>query len=139
MQILTIHLPIKTKGHTDIIDITHKVQDELDKRKLNHGQVTLFVPGSTGAFTTMEYEPNLSVDIKRAFEKIAPEDADYAHHLTWGDHNGHSHVRASLLGPSITVPFENKKLTLGTWQQIVFIDFDTSSRNRNIILQIMGA
>ena len=138
MKIITSHLSIKTKGNTDIIDITGKVQAILENHPIRQGQVTIFVQGSTAGLTTMEFEPNLAQDIKEAFEGIAPESKDYAHHLTWGDHNGHSHVRASLLGPSLTVPFKEKKLTLGTWQQIVFIDFDTSGRSRKLIVQIIG-
>ena len=138
MKFFTTHLAINTKGNTDIIDVTNKVQALLKDYNLKEGQVTLFVPGSTGGLTTMEFEPNLAKDIKNAFENIAPENMEYAHHMTWGDYNGHSHVRASILGPSLTVPFKEKKLTLGTWQQIVFIDFDTTHRSRKIILQIMG-
>lgn len=138
MEIFTGHITLNTKGHTDIIDITHKVQKELEKCKLKEGQVTLFVQGSTGGLTTMEFEPNLAKDIKDMFEKIAPEGAEYAHHMTWGDYNGHSHVRASLLGPSLVIPFKEGNLTLGTWQQIVFIDFDTAKRNRKLLTQIIG-
>lgn len=138
MKLFTTYLSLTTRGNTDIIDITKKVEAQLENHNLKEGQVTLFVPGSTGGLTTMEFEPNLVRDIQGVFENIAPEDMEYAHHLTWGDHNGHSHVRASLLGPSLTVPFKEKKLTLGTWQQIVFIDFDTSRRNRKLVMQVMG-
>lgn len=138
MKLFTTCLTLTTKGDTDIIDITKKVQAQIENYNLNEGQVALFVPGSTGGLTTMEFEPNLAKDIKRTFEKIAPENMEYAHHMTWGDYNGHSHVRASLLGPSLTVPFKEKKLTLGTWQQIVFIDFDISRRNRRLIMQLIG-
>lgn len=138
MKLFTTYLTVSTKGYTDIIDMTTKVQAQLENYNLKEGQVTLFVPGSTGGLTTMEFEPNLVKDIKSAFENLVPENMEYAHHMTWGDYNGHSHVRASILGPSLTVPFKEKKLTLGTWQQIVFIDFDTAHRSRKIILQIMG-
>ncbi len=138
MKLNTTYLSLSTKGNTDIIDITGDVQREIDKHDMKTGQVTVFVPGSTGGLTTIEFEPNLAEDIRKAFEKIAPRNGDYAHHLTWGDYNGHSHVRAALLGPSLTVPFREKKLTLGTWQQIVFIDFDTSPRKRKLIVQILG-
>lgn len=138
MKIHTTYLPVKTKGNTDIIDITGDIQDKIDKYDMKEGQVTIFVPGSTGGLTTMEFEPNLGEDIRKAFERLAPEGMDYAHHLTWGDDNGHSHVRASFLGPSLTVPVREKRLTLGTWQQIVFIDFDTSPRTRKLIVQIIG-
>ena len=138
MRLFTTYLVLKTKGNADIIDITDKVQKQVEDSNLKEGQVTLFVPGSTGSLTTMEFEPNLAKDFKEAFERIAPKNMEYAHHATWGDYNGHSHIRASLLGPSLTVPFKEKKLTLGTWQQIVFIDFDTSSRTRKLSLQIIG-
>ena len=138
MKLSTAHLVLKTKGNTDIIDITVKVQEQLENSGMEEGQITLFVSGSTGSLTTMEFEPNLVKDLKDAFERIAPENMEYAHHITWGDHNGHSHIRASLLGPSLTVPFRKKRLTLGTWQQIVFIDFDTSGRTRKLLLQIIG-
>ena len=138
MKLLTKYITLTTKGNTDIIDITGRAQKQLNECGLREGQVTFFAQGSTAAFTTMEFESNLAEDIKRLFENIAPEDAEYAHHMTWGDHNGHSHLRASLLGPSLTVPFKDKRFTLGTWQQIVFIDFDTSSRNRKLIMQIIG-
>lgn len=138
MRLFTSYLVLKTKGNADIIDITDKVQKQIEDSNLKEGHVTLFVPGSTGGLTTMEFEPNLAKDLKEVFERIAPENMEYAHHRTWGDYNGHSHIRASLLGPSLTIPFKEKKLTLGTWQQIVFIDFDTSSRTRKLSLQIIG-
>ena len=138
MKLFTTYITVSTKGHTDIIDITSKVQTQIENHNLKEGQAVLFVPGSTGGLTTMEFEPNLVKDIKKVFENIAPENMEYAHHMTWGDYNGHSHIRASLLGPSLTIPFKDKKLILGTWQQIVFIDFDTSSRNRKLIMQIVG-
>ena len=138
MKIVTTDLSLSTGGNTDIIDITGHVEKKVRAGDLKNGQVTVFVPGSTGGLTTMEYEPNLAQDIKMTFEKIAPSKDDYAHHLTWGDRNGHSHVRAAFLGPSLTIPFKGKRLTLGTWQQIVFIDFDTSPRNRKLIVQIIG-
>jgi secondary thiamine-phosphate synthase enzyme len=138
MKLFTSYIEVSTKGHTDIVDITKKVQDHVVPYNLKEGQITLFVPGSTAGLTTMEFEPNLVKDIKKVFEHIAPEDMEYAHHMTWGDYNGHSHVRASLLGPSLTALFKNKKLLLGTWQQIVLIDFDASTRNRRIAVQIIG-
>lgn len=138
MKLFTTYLKLSTKGNTDIIDITGEIQRQLNKCGLSEGQVTLFVPGSTGGITTMEFESNLAKDIKDAFEKIAPESIEYAHHMTWGDYNGHSHVKASILGPSLTVPFKDKKLTLGTWQQVVFVDFDTTERSRKLIMQIIG-
>jgi len=139
MKLFTTYLTLTTKGSTDVIDITDRVQAQLENYNLKEGQIVLFVPGSTGGLTTMEFEPNLVKDIKNAFENIVPKNIDYAHHMTWGDHNGHSHIRASLLGSSLTVPFKEKKLILGAWQQIVFIDFDTSRRNRELVLQIIGS
>ena len=138
MKLFTTFITLNTRGNTDIIDITDKVRLQLKRYNIKEGQVTIFVPGSTGGLTTMEFEPHLVKDIKDVFEKIAPENKEYAHHMAWGDYNGHSHVRASLLGPSITVPFKEKKLTLGVWQQIVFIDFDTSNRDRKLVMQIIG-
>jgi secondary thiamine-phosphate synthase enzyme len=138
MKIFTTDIAVATKGNTDIMDITGKVQAQIENCNLREGQVVLFVPGSTAALTTMEFEPNLAKDIKRMFERIIPKNIEYAHHMTWGDYNGHSHVRASLVGPSLTIPFRDKKLTLGTWQQIVFIDFDTAGRNRKLLVQIIG-
>jgi len=137
MKIFTDEITLKTKGNADIIDITGEVKGLLKKYGASEGHIVLFVRGSTAGLTTMEFEPNLAKDIRRAFDKIAPEGEEYAHHMTWGDHNGHSHVRASLLGPSITVPFKEKNLVLGTWQQIVLIDFDTSSRSRSVTTQII--
>lgn len=137
-MVITKSLRLKSKGETDIIEITRDVENAVQKSKLKNGIVTLFVPGATGALTTVEYESGLVSDLKEAFEKWAPRQGQYAHNLKWADGNGFSHVRASLLGPSITVPFSNGELTLGTWQQIVFIDFDNRPRSREIVLQIMG-
>ena len=138
MKLVTKYLNLKTKGNADMIDITCEVEKEIAAAGLKEGQVTVFVHGSTAGLTTIEFEPNLVKDFKKLFERIAPEKLEYAHHMTWGDYNGHSHVRASLLGPSLTVPFKEKRLALGTWQQIVLIDFDTSGRARKLSLQIIG-
>jgi secondary thiamine-phosphate synthase enzyme len=129
---------IETKSGTDIIDITPHLSEILSKSKIKSGIVCVFVPGSTASISTLEYEPNLVKDIKRALEKIAPEGGEYEHHKTWHDDNGFSHVRACLLKPGITLPFENRKLILGTWQQVVLLDFDTRDRQRKIIVQIIG-
>jgi secondary thiamine-phosphate synthase enzyme len=139
MEVITKSLKIKTRGNTDILDITSEVQKIIKETKLSQGQATVFVPGSTAGITTIEYEPGLLKDLPRAFERIAPQDIEYAHHLTWGDHNGHAHVRASLLGASKSFPFSEGELILGTWQQIVLVDFDEHPRNREIIVQIIGA
>lgn len=138
MPVFTDTISLSTRGHADIQDITAQAQDVLHKYGLKEGSLTLFVPGSTGALTTVEYEPGLLKDLPEAFERLAPSNQRYHHDDTWHDGNGHSHVRASLLGPSLVVPFSAGKLLLGTWQQIVFIDFDNRSRNRSIIAQVMG-
>ena len=137
-MIITKTIKLDTKGETDIIDITSKVRTLLSETKLKNGVVTIFVPGSTGTLTTIEYEPGLMKDLPRALQKIVPKGEHYDHHETWHDDNGHSHVRASLMGPSITIPIKNGNLLHGTWQQIVFVEFDTRPRNRNIIVQIVG-
>jgi secondary thiamine-phosphate synthase enzyme len=128
----------KTNGEVDIIDITDNIQTVINKSKIKNGIACIFVPGSTGSITTIEYEPGLKKDFPRALQKIAPKEEHYDHHETWHDDNGHSHVRASLMGPSITIPINDGRLIHGTWQQIVFVELDTRSRNRNIIIQIIG-
>jgi secondary thiamine-phosphate synthase enzyme len=138
MDVLTNEIRVQTKGNNDILDITALVQTEITRSKMKDGTVTIFVFGSTAAVTTLEYEPGLKKDIPIALEKIAPYNADYEHHKTWGDYNGSAHVRAALIGPSLVVPFKDSNLVLGTWQQIVLLDFDTHPRDRRIILQIMG-
>jgi len=138
MPVCTKYLKLNTKGRTDIIDITQMVQESLSALKISRGVVTVFVIGSTGAVTTIEFEPALVADMKRFFEDIISSKKEYEHDRTWGDANGYSHIRASLLGPSVTVPFDDKKLCLGTWQQIIFIDFDNRARSRNIMLQFIG-
>jgi secondary thiamine-phosphate synthase enzyme len=129
---------IRTNGEVDIIDITNQVQSIVNKSKIKNGIVCIFVPGSTGTITTIEYEPGLMKDLPRALQKIAPKGEHYDHHETWHDDNGHSHVRASLMGPGITIPLIDRRIIHGTWQQIVFVEFDTSPRNRNLIVQIVG-
>ena len=138
MNIITQSFKIKTKGNTDILDITSQVQKIIKNSKLKEGQATVFVPGSTAGVTTIEYEPGLLKDLPEAFERIIPENIEYAHHLTWGDHNGHAHVRAALLGASKTFPFTDSSLILGTWQQIVLVDFDERPRSRKVVVQIIG-
>ncbi len=130
---------IRTKGYSDIIDITNNVQDIISKyAKSDTGIVNIFCPGSTGGITTIEYEPGLVKDIKTYLEKFLPYNERYAHHNTWHDDNGAAHLRSAFIGPSICVPFENKRLILGTWQQIIFIDFDTRPRNRTLIVTIVS-
>ena len=131
-------LTFATAGHSDIIDITAAVSDKVAEGGLQDGQVFLFVPGSTAALTTIEYERGVLGDLKEAIERLAPEGLPYHHDERWGDGNGHAHVRAALLGPSLTIPVIRGTLCLGTWQQIVLIDFDNRPRKRQIILQLCG-
>lgn len=138
MQVFTKYIKINTKGHTDIIDVTPQVQETLDESGLQEGQLTVFISGSTAGITTIEYEPGLLKDIPEALEKIAPTGKMYHHDATWGDGNGSAHVRASLVGASFTVPFVNGRMLLGTWQQIIVLDFDNRSRSRNVVVQLMG-
>lgn len=138
MNIITKTLFYQTRGENDILDITEDVTRELNTTKMKNGIITIFIPGSTGAITTIEYEPGLLLDLPNTLEKIAPRNLSYEHEKRWHDGNGHSHVRASLIGPSLTVPFADNVLTLGTWQQIVFLELDARNRRRKIILQIMG-
>lgn len=121
-----------------MIDITHLVEAVVDKSRMNIGICTVFCKGSTGSVTTIEYEDGLLKDFPDAMERIAPKNEEYAHDKRWGDGNGHSHVRASLVGPSLTIPFVNGKLTLGTWQQVIFVDYDNRPRNRNLEIVIIG-
>ena len=131
-------IKLKTKGETDIINITDQVVSCVSGCGLKSGIAVVFVPGSTGSLTTIEYEPGLVQDIKASFEVIAPRGGEYQHNIRWQDGNGFSHVRAAMLGPSLTIPFSDKKLLLGTWQQVVLIDFDNKPRSRELIVQILG-
>jgi len=131
-------IEMKTRGHADLLDITDEVAARVRASDIGSGIVTVFCPGSTGALTTIEYESGALSDLKRLFDEIVQPDREYAHNLRWGDGNGHSHVRAALLGPSLTVPFVDGELQLGTWQQIVFVDFDNRSRTRRLVVQIVG-
>ena len=138
-MVKTEQIQVTTRGNSQVIDITGQVGEAVADSGLAAGVVTLFHMGSTGGLTTMEYEPGLvNHDLRAAFERIAPEDDSYEHEKTWDDDNGHSHVRASLLGPSLCVPFVDARLTLGTWQQIILVDFDTRDRARTVVCQIMG-
>jgi len=131
-------ISINTKGFSDIIDITPNVLSCVEQAGISSGLVTLFCPGSTGTLTTIEYEPGVLRDLQEALEKITPSDIPYHHDKRWGDGNGFSHVRAALMKPSLSIPIIDGKPTLGTWQQIVFIDFDNRARSRNIVVQIIG-
>jgi len=136
--VITKNIHLKTGGQTDILDITEKVAAEVASSGITSGTVTVFVAGSTAGVTTIEYEPGLIADFKNAWQRIAPLGIPYEHDSRWGDGNGFSHVRASFLGCSLVVPFTDKSLSLGTWQQIVVVDFDNRPRSREIVLQIMG-
>ena len=138
-MIHTGKIHVATRGHTDVIDINDQVAAIVAESDVRAGVATVFVIGSTAAITTTESEPGLLThDLKAFYEKIAPADAYYKHEATWHDDNGHSHVRASSLGPSLTIPIVDGRLTLGTWQQVVLIDFDTRGRERSVIVQVMG-
>jgi len=132
-------ISIRTRGNGHIVDITEQVGAAVSRTGVSEGAVVVFHIGSTGGITTTEYEPGLAnYDIEAAFERIAPASARYEHEETWHDDNGHSHVRAALLGPSLTVPISDGRLTLGTWQQIVLVDFDTRARTRTVVCQVIG-
>ena len=138
MAVRTFRESIQTRGNGHILDITSAVSQAVESSGLSEGLATVFVTGSTASVTTIEYEPGLVHDLTEAFERLYPRAMEYRHHERWGDDNGHSHVRASMLGPSVSVPFTSSKLTLGTWQQIILVDFDTSPRSRDYIIQILG-
>lgn len=131
-------ISFSTKGFSDTIDITDRVDSVIGHSKIKDGLVTVFCPGSTGSITTIEYESGVLKDLQKAIEKIAPSDIPYEHDKRWGDGNGFSHVRAALMKPGLTIPLIKGKLTLGTWQQIVFIDFDNRKRDRKILVHIIG-
>ena len=129
---------VHTHGQGDVQDVTGAVERALADSRIRNGIATVFVSGSTAGITTIEFEPGVVSDLDRAFEQIAPRATEYKHHLRWGDDNGSSHVRAGLLGPSLTVPVRDSSLTLGTWQQIVLVEFDTRPRTREIVIQLLG-
>ena len=138
MKVISKTIQLSSKGQDDVIDITKQVSNVVKDSNIENGTVTIFVAGSTAAITTIEYEPGLIKDFPEMLSRIIPKNIEYEHDNTWHDGNGHSHVRASLIGPSLTVPIINGRLTLGTWQQIVLLEMDTRPRNRNLILQIMS-
>ncbi len=138
MKVITDSIETATHGHTDIIDITQDVQRILNRSGLREGSVNVFISGSTAGIASIEFEPGLLKDVPEAFEKFAPTGVTYHHDATWGDGNGYAHVRAALLGASFTVPFKNGQLLLGTWQQIVVVDFDNRPRKRSVVVQMMG-
>ena len=138
MKVITKIVQLRSSKENDIIDFTEQTSEALKESKLENGIVTAFIPGSTAAITTIEYEPGLRRDFPKMLSRIVPKDIQYHHDDTWHDGNGHSHVRASLIGPSLSIPFSNGRLILGTWQQIVMLELDTRQRERVITLQILG-
>jgi len=138
MPVRTGSLSLTTLGNTDICDITKDLQRLVVDSGLKSGLLTVFCPSSTSGLTTVEFEPGAVADLKRLFEELIPSGRDYAHNATWEDGNGHSHMRASLLGPSLTIPFVEKTLLLGTWQQVVYVDFDNRPRHRELVVQMVG-
>ena len=137
-MVITTRLSLQTQGNADMHDITDAVAQAVRASGLKDGIATVFTSSSTSGLTTIEFESGALSDLKRVFDEVVPKNRDYMHNLRWGDGNGHSHVRAALLGPSLTVPFEGNRLLLGTWQQIVFVDFDVRPRRREVIVQIVG-
>jgi len=138
MAVITKQIKISSKSENDIIDITKKVAEAISESGITNGIITIFVSGSTGAITTIEYEPGLVKDFPDLLSRIAPDGINYEHEEMWHDGNGRSHVKASLVGPSLTVPFQDGQLLLGTWQQIIFLELDTRARTRTLVLQIIG-
>jgi len=138
MVVQTVRQELRTQGHNDCVDITQVVQRAIDEIKIRQGLATVFATGSTAGVTTMEYEPGLVQDLKEAVKRLFPENLRYAHHESGGDDNGFSHLRAAFIGPSLTVPIIDGKLQLGTWQQIVLVDFDTRARARSYLIQLIG-
>ena len=138
MTVKTKNIELKTRGNAEILDITREVTKIVGETGMHDGTVTLFTPSATSAITTIEYESGCLADLRRLFDEIVDPARHYAHNARWGDGNGHSHVRAALLGPSLTVPFVDGRLTLGTWQQIIFVDFDNRDRQRRLVAQIIG-
>jgi len=130
--------PTANEHHVDIIDITPQIEQQVARASIANGLATVFVTGSTAGVTTIEFEPGLCADFQRMWQQIIPDDIPYDHNRRWGDGNGYSHIRASLLGASLAIPFTDKKLALGTWQQVILVDFDNRPRCREIVLQIMG-
>ncbi len=138
MAVQSGSIDLQTRGHADIVDITTRVQRLITESDLSAGIATVFCSSSTSAVTTLEYESGCVRDLQRLFDEIVSPEQAYAHNARWGDGNGHSHIRAALLKPSLTIPFQDKRLTLGTWQQIVYIDFDNRPRQRSLIVQLIG-
>jgi secondary thiamine-phosphate synthase enzyme len=138
MPVKAANLSLNTHANIDIHDLTRELARLVEQSGLRNGTLTVFCPSSTSGLTTVEYEPGALADLKRMFEELIPSNRDYAHNATWDDGNGHSHMRASLLGPSLTIPFVEKSLTLGTWQQVIYVDFDIRPRHRELVVQMVG-
>ncbi|MGA2502803.1 MAG: secondary thiamine-phosphate synthase enzyme YjbQ [Anaerolineales bacterium] len=138
MPVKTGTVSLNTHGNTDAFDITRELERLISESGLTSGILTVFCPSSTSGLTTVEFEPGAIADLKRLFEELVPSERDYNHEKAWHDGNGHSHMRASLLGPSLTIPFVGKTLTLGTWQQVVYLDFDIRPRKRELVVQMVG-
>jgi secondary thiamine-phosphate synthase enzyme len=137
-MVVTKRIQLNTQGNGQVLDITSEVESQLRSSGVKNGIVTLFTPGSTSALTTIEYESGVVRDLQQLFDRLVPPDMEYRHNLRWGDGNGHAHIRHALLGPSLTIPVVESRLALGTWQQIVFVDFDNRARTRSIVVQILG-
>ena len=138
MAVKTGSISLNSHGNADIHDITDQIANVVSKSGLKVGTVTVFCPSSTSALTTIEYESGALNDLRRLFDEIVPQNREYAHNARWHDGNGHSHVRAALLGPSLTIPFVESQLTLGTWQQVIYVDFDNKPRRRELVVQLIG-
>ncbi len=138
VRVVSDSISVSTRGGDDMIDLTPEIEATLRRSELRNGTVTVFVSGSTAGISTIEFEPGLRRDLPEALERLAPRGARYRHDDTWHDGNGHSHVRATLLGPSLTIPFSGGRLLLGTWQQVVLVDFDNRPRNRSLAVQMIG-
>jgi len=138
MAVFTKEIQVASKGENDVVDLTEEVRGAVREAGVVNGIVTVFVPGSTAAVTTMEFEPGLVRDFPAMLERVSPRDIEYEHQKAWSDNNGHSHVKAALVGPSLTVPFVKRDIVLGTWQQVVFVELDLRPRTRRIVLQIVG-
>ena len=138
MPVFTKHFELRTEAENDVVDMTGEVQQAVEESGFDVGVATVFIPGSTAAITTIEFEPGLAKDFPGMLERLAPRDIDYEHQKAWHDDNGRSHVKASLVGPSLSVPFEGGVLTLGTWQQIVLLELDIRPRRREVVVQVMG-
>ncbi len=137
-MVVTRRITLRTRGDCHIVDITEEVRREIRGASVENGLVTLFTPSSTSALTTAEYESGVVHDLQVLFDRLVPPSAEYRHNLRWGDGNGHAHARHALLGPSLTIPLVEGRLTLGTWQQILFLDFDNRARSRSLVVQILG-